>query len=293
MSEEKYLNGVEDVSAALAEGRVVHARNGDIYYKDENGFIVSKTADGKEWSLSTEVFSNEGLFYVLDVEKAPVCKCGAEEEKCQAPAQKPLDAEKITATDVLEREKEYLVSKCNGEDAKEKCKDPAKKPLDVEKIMRCVQRAREKTPYFADNIGSSLGLAMEEMGKISRAFIENAPWEEVECKIYDTIAVMVRMAEKDFGCCLLLKEPAEKAGAAAPALGKPKRKFKLNQQVWFSDKMQNCWRICTGRVYCIELVDNEWFYYVSGREERIKEADLHDNWQEVVNELIEMQREGK
>lgn len=36
------------------------------------------------------------------------------------------------------------------------------------------------------------------MGEVAKAINDRADWEEVVSEIYDTIAVLVRIAEKDF-----------------------------------------------------------------------------------------------
>lgn len=72
------------------------------------------------------------------------------------------------------------------------------KPNTMNLIIGSTKHARDKHPDFADKICRALCLAQEEMGEVAKAINDRADWEEVESEIYDTIAVLVRIAEKDF-----------------------------------------------------------------------------------------------
>lgn len=72
------------------------------------------------------------------------------------------------------------------------------KPNTMNLIIGSTKHARNKHPDFADNICRALCLAQEEMGEVAKAINDRADWEEVVSEIYDTIAVLVRIAEKDF-----------------------------------------------------------------------------------------------
>ncbi len=65
------------------------------------------------------------------------------------------------------------------------------------KISKAVSRAREKHPEFAPDFAQAVCLVNEELGEVARAFNDKNNWEKVEEEIYDTIAVLVRMVEKD------------------------------------------------------------------------------------------------
>ena len=72
------------------------------------------------------------------------------------------------------------------------------KPNTMNLIIGSTKHSRDKHPDFADNICHALCLAQEEMGEVAKAINDQADWEEVVSEIYDTIAVLVRIAEKDF-----------------------------------------------------------------------------------------------
>ena len=73
------------------------------------------------------------------------------------------------------------------------------KPNTMNKIIQAVKAAREKHPQFAVNLHHALCLAAEELGETAKAINDMTSWEQIESEIYDTIAVLVRMAEKDKG----------------------------------------------------------------------------------------------
>lgn len=70
-------------------------------------------------------------------------------------------------------------------------------PNTMNKIIKAVKAAREKHPQFAVNLHHAVCLAAEELGETAKAINDKTDWEEVEAEIYDTIAVLVRMAEKE------------------------------------------------------------------------------------------------
>lgn len=71
-------------------------------------------------------------------------------------------------------------------------------PNTMNLIIKSTAHAREKHPEFAPGITQALCLAQEELGEMAKAINDNAPWAEIESEIYDTIAVLVRIAEKDY-----------------------------------------------------------------------------------------------
>ena len=70
-------------------------------------------------------------------------------------------------------------------------------PTTMNNILKATQRARVKHPAFAEDINHAMCLAQEELGEVARAINDSADFEEVCAEIYDTIAVLVRIAEKD------------------------------------------------------------------------------------------------
>ena len=78
-------------------------------------------------------------------------------------------------------------------------------PNTMNRIIKSTQHAREKHPLFAVNLHHAMCLAQEEIGEAAKAINDMRGWEEVEDEIYDTIAVLVRIAEKDY----LKSEPTE------------------------------------------------------------------------------------
>lgn len=71
-------------------------------------------------------------------------------------------------------------------------------PNTMNRIIKSTQHAREKHPLFAVNLHHAMCLAQEEIGEAAKAINDMRAWEEVEAEIYDTIAVLVRIAEKDY-----------------------------------------------------------------------------------------------
>ena len=67
----------------------------------------------------------------------------------------------------------------------------------TKKITNATAHAREKHPDFAVNIHHAMCLAQEELGEVAKAINDMRDWQDIEAEIYDTIAVLVRMAEKD------------------------------------------------------------------------------------------------
>ena len=71
-------------------------------------------------------------------------------------------------------------------------------PNTMNLIIKATAHAREKHPHFADGIRHAMCLAQEELGEVARAINDGSDWADVEAEIYDTIAVLVRIAEKDY-----------------------------------------------------------------------------------------------
>lgn len=71
-------------------------------------------------------------------------------------------------------------------------------PNTMNKTIKAVQRAREKHPQFTSGLTAAMCLAQEELGEVARAINDKSDWDAVESEIYDTIAVPVRIAEKDY-----------------------------------------------------------------------------------------------
>lgn len=71
-------------------------------------------------------------------------------------------------------------------------------PNTMNHIISATQHARNKHPKFTDHICHALCLVQEEMGEVAKAINDQADWDEVASEVYDTIAVLVRIAEKDF-----------------------------------------------------------------------------------------------
>lgn len=71
------------------------------------------------------------------------------------------------------------------------------KPGTMNEIIQAVNHARKKHRFFAISAKSALPLAMEELGELAKAINDNRPWAEIEAEAYDTIAVLVRLIERD------------------------------------------------------------------------------------------------
>jgi NTP pyrophosphatase (non-canonical NTP hydrolase) len=71
------------------------------------------------------------------------------------------------------------------------------KPNTMNKILKAVEHARAKHKFFAISPKGALPLAMEELGELAKAVNDNLPWYEVEAEALDTIAVLVRIIERD------------------------------------------------------------------------------------------------
>ena len=71
-------------------------------------------------------------------------------------------------------------------------------PNTMNKAIKAVQHARQKHPDFAPGLEHALCIAQEEMGEIAKAINDKKGWDEIEAEIYDTIAVLFRIAEKDY-----------------------------------------------------------------------------------------------
>lgn len=71
------------------------------------------------------------------------------------------------------------------------------KPGTMNEIIQSVRHDREKHRFFAISAKSALPLAMEELGELAKAINDNRPWAEIEADAYDTIAVLVRLIERD------------------------------------------------------------------------------------------------
>lgn len=71
-------------------------------------------------------------------------------------------------------------------------------PNTMNKIIKATQHARQKHPEFTTGPEHAMCLAQEELGELATAINDKAGWDEIESEIYDTIAVLVRIAEKDY-----------------------------------------------------------------------------------------------
>ena len=71
-------------------------------------------------------------------------------------------------------------------------------PNTMNKIIKATRHAREKHPEFAPGLADAMCLAQEELGEMATAINDKTGWDEIESEIYDTIAVLVRIAEKDY-----------------------------------------------------------------------------------------------
>ena len=68
----------------------------------------------------------------------------------------------------------------------------------MNKSIKATRHAREKHPEFAPGLADAMCLAQEELGELATAINDKTGWGEIESEIYDTIAVLVRIAEKDY-----------------------------------------------------------------------------------------------
>lgn len=71
-------------------------------------------------------------------------------------------------------------------------------PETMNEILHAVKHARDKHPVFAANLHHAMCLAQEELGELAKAINDMRGWDEVEAEIYDTIAVLVRIAQKEY-----------------------------------------------------------------------------------------------
>lgn len=67
----------------------------------------------------------------------------------------------------------------------------------MNQIIKATQHARQKHPDFAVNLHHAVSIAAEEFGEFAKAVNEIKP-EQIEAEALDTIAVLVRIIEKDF-----------------------------------------------------------------------------------------------
>lgn len=70
-------------------------------------------------------------------------------------------------------------------------------PTTMNKIIKAVAHARQKHPGFAIGPHKAVCLATEELGELAKAINDARPWAEIEAEVLDTIAVLVRMIERD------------------------------------------------------------------------------------------------
>lgn len=71
------------------------------------------------------------------------------------------------------------------------------KPSTMNEIIKAVEHARKKHPHFAGTAFQAVSLASEELGEFAKA-VNDGNYEQARQEAMDTIAVLVRMAEKDF-----------------------------------------------------------------------------------------------
>lgn len=67
----------------------------------------------------------------------------------------------------------------------------------MNRIIKSTQHAREKHPDFAVNLHHAVSIAAEEFGEFAKAVNEIRP-EQIEDEALDTIAVLVRIIERDY-----------------------------------------------------------------------------------------------
>lgn len=70
------------------------------------------------------------------------------------------------------------------------------KPETMNEILAAVKHARQKHPLFAEGIYHAMGLAIEELGEMTKAINDSETWDKVKGEAYDTIAVLVRIVEE-------------------------------------------------------------------------------------------------
>lgn len=67
----------------------------------------------------------------------------------------------------------------------------------MNRIIKSTRHAREKHPDFAVNLHHAVSIAAEEFGEFAKAVNEMKP-EQIEAEALDTIAVFVRIIERDY-----------------------------------------------------------------------------------------------
>jgi len=70
-------------------------------------------------------------------------------------------------------------------------------PTTLNKIIKAVEHARAKHKFFAISPKAAMPLALEELGELAKAVNDVRPWAEIEGEALDTIAVLVRIIERD------------------------------------------------------------------------------------------------
>lgn len=68
-------------------------------------------------------------------------------------------------------------------------------PYVMNKIIKAVERAKDKHPFFCENLPHAVCLATEELGELAKA-VNDANRAEIEAEALDAIAVLVRIIEK-------------------------------------------------------------------------------------------------
>ena len=61
-------------------------------------------------------------------------------------------------------------------------------------IIKAVQHAKDKHPYFCENLPHAVCLATEELGELAQA-VNDGNMAQIKAEALDTISVLVRLIE--------------------------------------------------------------------------------------------------
>lgn len=67
-------------------------------------------------------------------------------------------------------------------------------PERMNEIIKAVNHAKEKHPFFCENLPHAVSLATEELGELAKA-VNDGDMAGIKAEALDTIAVMVRLIE--------------------------------------------------------------------------------------------------
>lgn len=67
-------------------------------------------------------------------------------------------------------------------------------PTHLNEIISAVKHARQKHPFFCENLPHAVSLATEELGELAKA-VNDGDVRQMKAEALDTIAVLVRMLE--------------------------------------------------------------------------------------------------